>query len=90
MQITVPPEAQAIIEHEIESGRFDTVQDVIVEALRHLDDAPYVDDDLLITAREQADRGESTPWTDDYLERASRRARDNAARGHQVRDEIKY
>jgi len=90
MQITLPAEAQAIVDREIESGRFDNVQDVIVEALRHLDDVPYVDDDLLITAREQAERGETTPWTDDYLERASLRARENATRGHQVRDEIKY
>ncbi len=90
MRITLPPEAQAIIEREIESGRYATEEEVIVDALKHLDDTPYVDDDLLVTARELADHVETTPWSDDYLERASRRARKNAALGHQVRDEIKY
>ncbi len=90
MQITLPPDAQAIIDRELASGRYATREEVIVDALSRLDDVPYVNDDLLVTAREQADRGETTPWTADYLERASRRARENASRGHQVRDDIKY
>lgn len=38
MQITLPAEAQAIIEREIESGRYATPEDVIVDALKHLAD----------------------------------------------------
>lgn len=90
MQITLPPEAQAIIDRELEAGHYDTVEDVIATALYQMDSVPYVPEELLVTAREQADRGETVPWTDDFLERASQRARENSARGHRVRDEVKY
>lgn len=90
MQITLPAEAQAIIEREIESGRFDNVQDVIVEALRHLDDVPYVNDDLLITAREQMDRGETRELTEEVWNEIRERARENARLGVTIPDEVKY
>ncbi len=90
MRITLPAEAQAIIEREIESGRFDNVQDVIVEALRHMDDMPYVDDDLLITAREQVDRGEVRPLTEELMNELFARARENARLGKPIRDDVKY
>jgi Arc/MetJ-type ribon-helix-helix transcriptional regulator len=93
MNITLPPEAQAIIEREIESGRFATQEDVIVTALYQLSetiDAPHVPDEWLVEARAQADRGDTTPWSEDYLEESSQRARENARRGHKVRDEVRY
>ncbi|MBA3275822.1 MAG: hypothetical protein H0T72_08510 [Chloroflexia bacterium] len=90
MRITLPAEAQAIIEREIESGRFDNVQDVIVEALRHINDMPYVDDDLLITAREQVDRGEVRPLTEELMNELFARARENARLGKPIRDDVKY
>jgi putative addiction module CopG family antidote len=92
MQITLPPEIQAIIEHEIQSGRYATAEEVVVEAVRHLQDAttPSVPDEWLVEARAQADRGETVPWTDDFMERAAQRAREKSAQGHQVRDDIKY
>jgi Arc/MetJ-type ribon-helix-helix transcriptional regulator len=90
MQITLPAEAQAIIEREIESGRYATREEVIVDALKHLDDVPYVDDDLLVTAREQADRGEVRPLTEELMQELSVRARDNARLGKPIRDDVKY
>lgn len=92
MQITLPPDVQAIIENEIESGRFTSAEEVVVEAVRHLQDAttPSVPDDWLVEARDQADRGQVVPWTDDFMERAAQRAREKSAQGHQVRDDIKY
>jgi len=87
-----PPEVQAIIENEIDSGRFDTAEEVVIEALRHFQDAatPMVPEEWLVDARAQADRGEVVPWTDDFMERSARRARANAAQGHKVSDEVKY
>lgn len=90
MQIILPPEAQAIIDREIESGRYSNETDVIVDALRHLDDVPYVDDRLLITAREQADRGEVEPLTEDLMNELLSRARANSAQGLPVPDDVKY
>lgn len=90
MQITLPPEAQAIIERELESGRYATEIDVIIDALKHLDDVPYVDDSLLVTAREQADRGEVRPLTRAVMDELAARARENARLGKPVRDDVKY
>jgi putative addiction module CopG family antidote len=36
MQITLPPEAQAIIERHIASGRFETPEEVVAEALQRM------------------------------------------------------
>ncbi|MBA3274280.1 MAG: hypothetical protein H0T72_00690 [Chloroflexia bacterium] len=90
MQITLPAEAQAIIEREIESGRYATREDVIIDALKQLIDVPYVDDDLLITAREQAKRGEVRPLTEELMNELSARARENARLGKPIRDDVKY
>jgi Arc/MetJ-type ribon-helix-helix transcriptional regulator len=91
MQITLPPEAQAIIENEIASGRFDTETDVIVEALRQFhSDVPQVPDEWLTEARAQADRGEGRELTDQVWQEIRERAIENARMGKPVRDEIKY
>jgi Arc/MetJ-type ribon-helix-helix transcriptional regulator len=93
MQITLPPEAQAIIDREVESGRYASEVDVIVEALKHLDehsDIPYVDNSLLILAREQADRGETRVLTEQVMEELLHRARESSVEARPVRDEVKY
>jgi putative addiction module CopG family antidote len=92
MQITLPPEIQAIIENEIESGRFNTPDEVVIEALRHLQDAtvPFIPDEWLSEARAQADRGEGRPLTEHVMRELLDRARDGAKRGLPVRDEVKY
>ena len=92
MQITLPPEAQAIIDRQVASGQFDSEQDVIVAALRRLDqDAiPHVPDELLVTAREQSERGEGRPFTEDVMKEILARARSRANQGHPVRDDVAY
>ena len=92
MQITLSPDAQAIIDRKLASGDYDSADAVINEALLHLPDdgAPPVPEEWLAEARAQAERGDTTPWTEDYLERSSHRAREKARRGHKVRDEARY
>jgi Arc/MetJ-type ribon-helix-helix transcriptional regulator len=93
MNITLPPEAQAIIEREIESGRFATEEDVIVTALYQLSDTsdvPHVPDEWLIEARAQADRGETREFTEAVMRELLDRARSDAGKGLPVRDEVKY
>lgn len=90
MQITLPPEAQAIIDHKLESGRYASGTDVIVDALRQLEDVPYIDDSLLIEAREQADRGETRELTDEVWNEIRDRARDDARNGSPISDDVKY
>ena len=74
MQITLPPEAQAIVDREIESGRYESVEAVVVQALYQLDDVSFVDDELLVEARAQADRGETRELTEEVWAEIRERA----------------
>lgn len=94
MQITLPAEAQAIIEREILSGRYTSVIDVIVDALKHLDDEPYVYDAMsdpkVLEAIAQADRGEVYEWNDELRADIRRQAREDARLGKRIPDDVKY
>ncbi len=94
MQITPPAEAQAIIEREILSGRYTSVIDVIVDALKHLDDEPYVYDAMsdpkVLEAIAQADRGEVYEWNDELRADIRRQAREDARLGKRIPDDVKY
>jgi len=89
MNITLPTDVQSIIDRNVESGRFPSMEDVIAEAVRQMD-TPPVSDDLLMTALEEANRGEGRVLTEDVMRELSQRARANARRGHKVRDDVKY
>jgi Arc/MetJ-type ribon-helix-helix transcriptional regulator len=94
MQITLPPEAQAIIERDIESGRYATQEEVIVDALRHLDVDAYVYDAMsdpkVLEAIAQDDRGESREFTEDVMNELLERARENLRPGKAIPDDLKY
>jgi len=90
MQITLPPDAQAIIDREIESGRYENVQDVIVQALHLLSDVPYVADELLVEARAQADRGETRELTEEVWAEIRERANEDARNGVPIPEDVKY
>ena len=90
MNITLTPEAQAIVDREIESGRYETVEAVVVQDLYQLEDVPFVDDELLVEARAQADRGETRELTELVMRELLDRARDSSREEKSVRDEVKY
>ncbi len=94
MQITLPPEAQAIIDREIESGRYATREEVIADALKHLDDESYVydpmRDPILLKSLAQAERGEVRPLTKAVVDDLGARARENARLGKPIRDDVRY
>ncbi|MDQ3653689.1 MAG: type II toxin-antitoxin system ParD family antitoxin [Chloroflexota bacterium] len=94
MQITLPPEAQAIIDREIESGRYTNQTDVIVEALKHLEaDLDAYDpmrDPKVLEAIAQDDRGESRELTEDVMNEILERARENLRLGKAIPDDVKY
>lgn len=91
MQITLPPEAQAIVEREVVSGRFATEADVIVTALLQFEgEVPHVAEELLATAERQADRGEGRPFTEEVMKELLDRARSRAHQGVPVRDDVTY
>ena len=90
MNISLTPEAQAIVDREIESGRYETVETAVVQALYQLENVPFVDDELLVEARAQADRGETRELTEEVMRELLDRARDSSREEKSVRDEVKY
>lgn len=92
--ITLPPEAQAIIEREIESGRYTNETEVIIDAIRHLEDEQDAYDPMrdpkVLEAIAQADRGEARELTDEVWNEIRERAREDARRGVAVPDDVKY
>lgn len=92
MQITLPPEVQEIIDREIEAGHYETPEEVVIDAFRHLEGAtvPHVPEEWLIEARAQADRGEVRELTDQVWQEIRERARNDARRGKPIADEVKY
>ena len=96
MQITLPPEAQAIIDRKLASGEYATEADVIVSALVTLDRAdtragydPRTDPKLR-EAMAQAERGNVLPWTDELRAEIRRDAIRAAASGAPVDDDVTY
>ena len=92
MQITLPPEIQAIIENEIDSGRYATAEEVVIGAIRHLqeDDLPIIPDEWLVEARAEADRGEGVEVDDDFRARLREEVRIAFVEGAGVSDDVTY
>ena len=94
MHITLPPEAQAIINREIESGRFETEQDVIVEALKHLDDDQFAYDPMsdpkVIEAIAQMERGDTRELTEEVWSEIRAQSEADAWNGVPISDDVKY
>ena len=94
MQITLPPEAQAVIDRKLASGEYSTVEDVIAEALLQFDEGIVVYDPMsdprLQESIAQADRGEVMAWTEELRADIRRQALANARAGKPVSDDITY
>lgn len=92
MQITLPPEVQEIIDREIEAGLYETAEEVVIDAFRHLEGAtvPHVPEELLAEARTQAARGEGRRLTHDVMRDILDRARSRAHAGVPVSDDVTY
>lgn len=94
MQITLPPEVQTIIDRELESGRFATQEDVIVEALKQLDHEsetydPMRDPQVKEVIR-QMERGETRELTEEVWAEIREKANEDARNRAPIPDDIKY
>jgi len=94
MKITLPEHIQSWIDQQVAEGRYDSTDAVIAKAVEQAMDVPYrweEDEDLLEAIAEyERDGGETVTDIGAYLDRLSREAMENAARGHEVSDDIKY
>ncbi len=93
MTITLPDHIQTWIDQQVAEGRYDSKDAVIVNAVEQAMGGYRweEDEDLLEAIAEyERDGGETVTDIGAYLDRLSREAMENAARGHEVSDDIKY
>jgi Arc/MetJ-type ribon-helix-helix transcriptional regulator len=94
LTIDLPDHVRAYIEKQVNAGRFESEAAVITDALELAMESSWAweeDDDLLRAIAEyERDGGIPVPDTAAYLKRLSREARENAAKGHVVRDDVIY
>lgn len=84
MVLALPDDLQKFVQDEIASGRFQSTDDVICEALRRLREHERRLDELraeLQTGIDQLDRGEGIPFD---AEDIKRRGRERLAKEHQA------
>ncbi|HEY7030799.1 MAG TPA: type II toxin-antitoxin system ParD family antitoxin [Thermomicrobiales bacterium] len=77
MNVTLTPEAEALVRRQIEAGRFQTADEVIEEALGVLDERERMEQlrAKLQVGIDQADRGELVDWTPELREQIRQSAR---------------
>lgn len=91
MQITLPPHIQSYIKEQIETGRHETEQDVIVDVFEQvMHDYDALSDPKVLEAIAQDDRGESRELTEEVWNEIRERAREDARLGVAIPDDVKY
>ena len=91
LTITLPEHIQAYIRRQVEEGRFDSAEAVIADAVEQvMDEYRWEDDEALLEAIAEVDRGEAVPWTPELRTRILRESEESAQRGDPVPDDLKY
>jgi Arc/MetJ-type ribon-helix-helix transcriptional regulator len=93
MQVHIPGHLKEFIEREVRIGHCPDEDAVIADALERLsedDDNRITVEEAVAEARAQVARGETTPWTDDMLEKSRARAIEKSRQGIPVRDDVRY
>jgi Arc/MetJ-type ribon-helix-helix transcriptional regulator len=91
MQITLPPHIQSYIKEQIETGRHETEQDVIVDVFEQvMHDYDAMSDPKVLEAIAQADRGETRELTEEVWNEIREQAREDARLGKPIPDDVKY
>jgi antitoxin ParD1/3/4 len=90
MSVTLTPEAEAAVREKVESGRYQTVDEVIHEALRALDERERIEHlrAKLQTGREQLDRGLGIPFTPEWRAERWQEALRRAAAGEDPNPDV--
>ncbi len=90
MNVTLSPQLEAFVQSKLDSGRYSDANAVIREALELLDEHEHTERlrAALAIGFEQLERGEFVAYTPTFFEEAKQRAKENAARGHQVNPDV--
>jgi putative addiction module CopG family antidote len=91
MNVTLTPEAEALVRRKVATGPYRSVDEVIEEALRALEERDRLArlKAALATGDEQYARGEVKTWTPETLDRLKREAAENVRNGKPIKDEVK-
>lgn len=92
LTVTLPEHIQSWIDRQVAEGRYESTDAVIANAVERAMDPPYrwEEDEALLEAIAQADRGEGELWTPELRERIRRESEENARLGKPVRYDITY
>jgi antitoxin ParD1/3/4 len=92
MTIQLSPETEALIQELMDRGDYAHPAAVIDDALRVLverDQSTRLKAAIAVGI-EQYERGETIPWTPDYIDRMKREAEGMARSGKPIKDEVKH
>jgi antitoxin ParD1/3/4 len=85
MNVSLPPQVEAMIRERVHSGRYNNASEVVREALRLLEERERLDHlrSLVAVGLEQAQRGELIEWTPELMDEIDRRAEEPFLRGEE-------
>jgi Arc/MetJ-type ribon-helix-helix transcriptional regulator len=88
----LPKELRAWIEQEVAAGHFESEETAITTAVERMkrDTYRWEEDEDLLEAIAEADRGDVVEWSEDLFKKLSDQAHENSRLGHKVSDDIKY
>ena len=89
--ITLPEHIQVYIETQVAEGRFETESAVIANAVEQaMGSYRWEEDEDLLEAIAEADRGEAVEWTRDLRKQIRETSEENAKRGVPVPYDVTY
>jgi len=85
MNVSLTPELEAMIQQQVDSGRYNNASEVVREALQLLDERDRLEHlrSLVLVGLEQAQRGELVEFTPELFEEIDRRVEERLLRGEE-------
>ncbi len=91
MTITLPEHIQSWIDQQVAEGRYESTDAVIVNAVEQaMGDYRWEEDENLLEAIAEADRGEAVEWTPELRERIRRQSEEDARLGVPIPYDVTY
>ena len=87
----LPEHIKAYIERQVAEGRFESEEAVIINAVETvMDTYCWEEDEDLLEAIAEADRGEAVEWTPELRKQILKQSEENARRGVPVPHDVTY
>jgi antitoxin ParD1/3/4 len=90
MSVTLTPEIEAKIRQRVDSGRYDDANEVVLEALRLLEERDRLEHlrSLIAVGLEQAQRGELVEYTPEWVADLDRRVAERFLRDEEPNPDV--